>query len=288
MSSSETRPGPGASPDAIQYHYDLSNEFYALWLDRNMNYSAAMFEPGDDLESAQIRKLDYHIEQARAAGKERVLDVGCGWGAMLKRCVQKHGVKQGVGLTLSDAQAQRIRQEAVPGLNVRVESWRDHKPEEPYDAIISVGAFEHFVHRNLSRAEKIAIYREFFAFCHESLRPGSWLSLQTISYGTLRAGGMDPFIEDAIFPESDLPYPWEILEAADGYFELNRMRNDRRDYRRTTREWYRNLAEHRARAVELLGEAKVEHYERYLRISIGSFQMRALGLLRLSFERLGR
>jgi cyclopropane-fatty-acyl-phospholipid synthase len=278
----------GASSDAIQHHYDVGDDFYRLWLDPGMNYSSALFEPGDNLETAQLRKLDYHIAQARAAGKPRVLDVGCGWGSMLRRLVQTHGVESGTGLTLSEAQAQKIRADAVPGVTVRLESWREHKPEAPYDAVISVGAFEHFVRMELTPRQKIAAYREFFGFVHSSLQRGGRLSLQSICYGTLRAGEINPFIASMIFPESDLPYPWEILEAADGLFEVVQLRNDRSHYRRTCREWYRNLEKRREQAVALLGEAKVEHYERYLRIAIASFATRALGLLRVTFERLGR
>jgi len=288
--ASEPAPGPmpagGASAGAIQFHYDLSDAFYRLWLDPQMIYSAALFEDDDTLEAAQLRKLDYHIEQARATGRGRVLDVGCGWGAMLQRLVSKHGVKQATGLTLSRAQAEKIRADALPGVDVRLEGWTDHKAAAPYDAIISVGAFEHFVRPNLSSEEKIAIYREFFQFCHDSLRPKGRLSLQSISFGTLRAGQIDPFIADMIFPESDLPYAWEILQAADGLFEVVQLRNDRAHYRKTCREWYRNLELRRAEAIALVGEAKVADYERYLRISIASFALRALGLLRITFERL--
>jgi cyclopropane-fatty-acyl-phospholipid synthase len=278
----------GASSDAIQHHYDVGDDFYRLWLDPGMNYSSALFEADDSLEAAQVRKLDYHIEQAQAPHSARVLDVGCGWGSMLQRLVLEHGVESATGLTLSDAQYQKIQADAVPGVTVRLESWQEHKPETPYNAIISVGAFEHFVRPELTPREKIAAYREFFRFCHASLQPTRRLSLQCICYGTLRAGQINPFIAEMIFPESDLPYPWEVLEAADGLFEVVQLRNDRTHYRRTCREWYRNLEARREQAVALLGEAKVEHYERYLRIAIASFATRALGLLRVTFERLGR
>jgi cyclopropane-fatty-acyl-phospholipid synthase len=271
---------------AIQHHYDVGDAFFRLWLDSGMNYSAALFDRDDSLEQAQIRKLDYHVEQARAAARERVLDVGCGWGALLRRLVLDHSTKSAVGLTLSRAQAQKIAAERIPGVSVRLESWRDHHPLEPYDAIISVGAFEHFARPNLSSREKVACYREFFQFCHDALAPGGRISLQSITYGRLRAGQIDPFITEMIFPESDLPYPWEILEAADELFEVIQLRNDRTHYRRTCREWYRNLLQHRDAAVALLGEDRVADYERYLRISIASFAARALGLTRVTFERL--
>jgi cyclopropane-fatty-acyl-phospholipid synthase len=276
----------GASPQAIQHHYDLSDAFYRLWLDPEMVYSAALFEPDDSLEAAQLRKLDYHIGQACAGQRERVLDVGCGWGALLRRVVETHGTKHATGLTLSLAQAEKIRAERMLGVDVRVESWTTHESASPYDAIISIGAFEHFARPNLSSEEKIEAYRKFFRFCHASLRPRGRMSLQTICFGTLRAGQIDPFIADMIFPESDLPYPWEVLQAADGLFEVVQLRNDRAHYRKTCRAWYRNLEKRREEAVALVGSAKVADYERYLRISIASFALHALGLLRITFERL--
>lgn len=277
---------PGASASAIQFHYDVSDDFYKIWLDPEMVYSAALFEPGDDLERAQIRKLDYHIEQAGAAGKPRVLDIGCGWGALLRRLVGTHGVEEAVGLTLSESQARKIEADAVPGVRVEQQSWRDYKPDAPFDAIVSIGAFEHFAKPGLTPEQKLDVYGEFFEFCHAALRPRAKLSLQTISFGRLRSGQIDPFIKNAIFPESELPFIWEVLRAADGLFDPVVVRNDRLHYRRTCREWLRNLEERRDEAVALVGEAKVDHYERYLKISVASFQLRALGLLRFTFDRI--
>jgi len=277
---------PGASATAIQHHYDVGDEFYRLWLDPSMSYSAALFAPGDSLESAQNRKLDYHIEQLRVNERSRVLDVGCGWGAMLRRLVLNAKVEAAVGLTLSEAQHRLIRAQGIPGISAHLEGWKAHQPDASYDAIVSIGAFEHFARPELSASEKVAAYREFFRFCHSALVPYGRLSLQTICFGTLRAGRIDPFISQRVFPESDLPYPWEVLEAADGYFEVRALRNDRTHYAQTCREWYRNLKANHDRAVALVGEEKVAEYERYLKISVASFATHALGLLRVSFDRL--
>src|SRR5947209_5725012 len=114
----------GASPAAIQSHYDVGNDFFALWLDPEMVYSCAMFEEGDSLETAQLRKLDYHISEARATGTQTVLDIGCGWGSLLRRLAAS-GVEAATGLTLSEAQATKIRSDAVPRAFVRQENWAD-------------------------------------------------------------------------------------------------------------------------------------------------------------------
>src|SRR5258708_37414212 len=101
---------PGASKAAISFHYDLGNEFFRLFLDREWCYSCAMYDQEPDtFEAAQQRKLEYHIQQARADGAARVLDIGCGWGALQKKLVQDHQVKVASALTLSENQARWMR-----------------------------------------------------------------------------------------------------------------------------------------------------------------------------------
>ena len=99
----------GASPEAIRRHYDVANEFYDLWLDPTLCYSCALWdddEPDSMLEQAQLRKIDFHANQIHAKGAQRVLDVGCGWGSLVRRLVETHQVEQAIGLTLSNAQAE--------------------------------------------------------------------------------------------------------------------------------------------------------------------------------------
>jgi cyclopropane-fatty-acyl-phospholipid synthase len=146
---------PGASKATISLHYDLGNEFFRLFLDRGFCYSCAMYDQeSSSFEEAQERKLEYHIQQAQAHGAARVLDIGCGWGALQKKLVKEHGMKLAVGLTLSENQAEWIRSTALPGVEVCVESWSDHEPTVTYDAIISIGAFEHFA-RPCTRPERV-------------------------------------------------------------------------------------------------------------------------------------
>src|SRR5262249_31040152 len=106
----------GSSREAIKRHYDLSDEFFQLWLDPLMVYSCALFDGTSDLAEAQLRKLDYHIAAANAADSAHVLDIGCGWGALLNRLVGHAGVKQATGLTLSASQARWARERALPGV----------------------------------------------------------------------------------------------------------------------------------------------------------------------------
>lgn len=284
----------GASPEAIRHHYDVGNDFYRLWLDPTLTYSCALWSENDHddmLEIAQRRKIEHHAQWARAHDAERVLDIGCGWGAVLKHLVEEHGVRHAVGLTLSREQAEWIASFNHPGIEVRPESWTEHAPAQPYDAVVSIGAFEHFARPEWNDEQKLAAYRAFFTRCHGWLRPGAWLSLQTIAYGDVdhtrfRASSQVQFIVREIFPESELPTLGQILQASEGLFEVVALRNDREDYERTCRVWCRRLTAQRRQAVAAAGAEVVARYVRYLRLSAASFQFGQTCLLRLAFRRL--
>ena len=282
----------GASAGAIRHHYDVSNEFYALWLDPTLTYTCALWEgDGDGLQAAQERKLDLLAGWANAAGAARVLDIGCGWGSMLRRLVEHHAVEHAVGLTLSAAQAEFVARRGDARCEVRDENWADHQPDGPYDAIVSLGAFEHFADFGMTRGERLEAYRKFFARCHDWLPPGGRLALQTNTKGNnvrldRRTTRDLLFIVDRIFPESELPWTSEVLEASERRFDVVTARNDPAHYARTCSAWLDGLLANRRRAEELVGAELVADYERYLRAAAAAFDKRHLGLLRIVFERM--
>jgi cyclopropane-fatty-acyl-phospholipid synthase len=280
---------PGASAEAIQHHYDVGDGFYQLWLDETRTYSCALWEnETETLEAAQFRKLDYHITQARAHGAKRVLDVGCGWGSLIQRLVHEHGVQHVTGLTLSATQQAHIQSQGWKGVEVRRENWFDHSPTEPYDAIISIGAFEHFARPSQTEAEKVEGYRAFFRRCHGWLKPGGWLSLQTMSYENSRREDFSDFFNKEIFPESDLPRLSEIAQASDRLFEVVTLRNDRLHYARTLQEWRQRMKARKAEATALVGEQVVARYDKYLQLAMIGFHAGTMGLLRIALRRLDR
>jgi cyclopropane-fatty-acyl-phospholipid synthase len=280
----------GASAESIQHHYDVSNEFYSSWLDESMTYSCGLWQSNDDcLSAAQTRKIDYLTSLSGAGGRERVLDIGCGWGSVMQRLVAEHGVKHVTGLTLSAAQARYVQDQNDPRLEVRVQDWADFVPDAPYDAAISVGALEHFVKFGWERSKKVAAYRRFFEKCHESLKPGAGMALQTIGKGNValdEQGLSDTlFIVQHIFPESDPPRLAEILHASEKLFEVKSVVNHRDHYARTCSAWLERLQANRTQAAELAGPEKVEAYETYLKASIRQFRLGHANLYRISLWR---
>ena len=279
----------GAGSAAIRHHYDIGNEFWQVWLDPTMSYSCAMWEDSDDdLERAQRRKLDYHVAQTHAAGAARVLDVGCGWGAMPLHLVRSYGVEHVVGLTLSDAQVEYMRATVPDNVEVWLRSWSDYEPTAPFDAIISVGAFEHFARQGLTPDEHVEAYRRFFSACRSWLKPGGRLSLQTVAYGDIPRDRplRDRFIVDEIFPESELPRLADIARAAEMELEIEQVRNDRGDYVKTLRAWFDRLRARRDDAIAASSEEDVARYERYLRMFALSMELGAFTLLRLTMRRI--
>lgn len=266
---------------AIRHHYDAGNDFYRLWLDDTLSYSCALREnPDDTLELAQEHKLRHHLDAVGARHAGAVLDIGCGWGAILARLAEQ-GVARSVGLTLSPEQAEFVRAAGYPGVEVRLEDWRHHTPTERFDGIVSIGAFEHFASPEDTPAEKIAVYREFFTRCRDWLTADGVLSLQTIAYANMTRDQASAFMQQQIFPDADLPTLAEITAAADGLFEVRSLRNDRLDYAWTCEQWARRLRERRAEATDLVGAEVVARYERYLKLSALGFRMGKIGLLRL-------
>lgn len=278
----------GASRAAIERHYDVGRDFYQLWLDPRMVYSCAYW-PGpldDDLDAAQVAKLNWHATAARVDEAAHVLDVGCGWGAMLAYLTGERNVRHATGLTLSADQAGYVG-DHQPDADLRLQDWRDHNPDEPYDAIISIGAFEHFARPELTTAQRRNVYRSFFDRCAGWLAEQGRLSLQTIAYDNFdqTTGPVSSFFTDEVFPESTLPFLSDIVVSAEPSFRILALRNDGEQYAQTLKLWQGRLQAGADQAAELVGRETYRHYLRYLRLSRAMFERRVCTLYRLVLER---
>jgi cyclopropane-fatty-acyl-phospholipid synthase len=291
----EPRGPAGASAAAVQSHYDISNEFYALWLGPTMAYSSGLWssdaDDPHDLDAAQRRKIDFFARRVLGSPGRTVLDVGCGWGGNLRRFVEEHGASRAVGLTLSAAQCELLAARPIPGADIRLESWTDHEPARPYDAIVSYGAFEHFARDGSTSVERVRAYRRFFARCFDWLEAGGGLGLETITHDgapdTASPLGRGPLgdVVLAIYPESICPHLGEIVLGFEPYFEVEVFRSDAADFARTLRLWHLALRAREAEAAALVGAETVRRFRRYLVSSEVQFRTRILTNTRMVLRR---
>jgi cyclopropane-fatty-acyl-phospholipid synthase len=255
----------GRDREVVRHHYELSNRFYELMLGPTMVYSCAYFEDeSDSLEQAQERKLETICRKLCVASGERLLDVGCGWGSLLRHAAQHHGIR-GVGVTLSEAQAGLARERiARAGLSdqveIRVCDYRQVN-DGPYDKIASVGMYEHVGRDQLDR---------YVAHVHGLLRPGGLFLNHGIARLYQRRRGTDTFINRYIFPDGELHPVTEVLRSMENSnLEIRDVESLREHYVITLRGWLANLECRRQDAIREVGEARVRAWQLYL---LGSAQ----------------
>jgi cyclopropane-fatty-acyl-phospholipid synthase len=267
---------------AVRHHYDVSNEFFALFLDRSMTYSCAFFAAGaETLEQAQEEKLDTVARKLALSEGDRVLDVGCGWGAFPLRAATKYGAEV-VGITLSPPQAERARQRAAEaGLSDRVEirvmDYRDLAAAgERFDAIASIGMVEHV------GEEQIDVYARTLAGL---LEPGGRL----LNHGIARLRHTDPeagaFSERYVFPDGEPLHLSRVLLALERAGFITRGVSEHGiDYAETLRHWARRLDENLDEAVRLAGPERVRVWRLYLRAARNGFESGFLSIYQARCE----
>ncbi|MFP4254184.1 MAG: class I SAM-dependent methyltransferase [Halothece sp.] len=248
---------------AIQHHYDLGDDFYQLWLDPEMVYSCAHFEhPYVTLNEAQAHKLDLTCRKLKLQAGETLLDIGCGWGGMLRWAAKNYGVK-GYGITLSEKQVEynkkRIQQEGLEDqIQVELLDYRDLPQTPTFDKIVSIGMVEHV---------GLKQYPAYFDHALKCLKPGGLFLNHgiTSTYPWHGTSVGERFINHYIFPDGELVRITPMLrEAEEMGWEIVDVDNWRPHYALTLRSWADNLAAKKAEAVNLIGEKLYKIWQLYL------------------------
>ena len=255
---------------AIAYHYDVSNRFYSLWLDERMVYSCGYFrDADDDLDDAQVAKLDHICRKLRLAPGERFLDIGCGWGALAMHAAKEYGA-EAVGVTLSERQydlaRERIGQAGLQdSCRVELMDYRDVATLGTFDKIASVGMFEHVGE---------AMLPTYFKTAFDVLRPGGLFLNHGISHtvGPERRRRGPSSGDIYVFPDGELvPISHALSVAEETDFEVRDVESLRERYAETLRHWVRRLEAHESEAVAEVGEEKYRVWRLFMAASANGF-----------------
>lgn len=285
----ENKTNAGASQEAIEFHYDMPPEFFALWLGKSMTYTAARYaESGMTMDEAQINKINYHLDSAKVKSGGRVLDIGCGWGTILKTAVTERGAQSAHGLTLSPLQHKYINGLGIPNVTAKLQSYEHYTPDAKFDSIVSVGAFEHFVQPESTKEERHATYTALFERCANWLAPGGQFSLQTMAWGDANAAERDLIKIHDIFPESDLPEIADVIAAAHPFLEVVSMENRPLDYAQTLKAWADNLKANRDEATAIVGPDRYKFFLDSCKGGALLYRRRRFYLTRFVFKHRGR
>lgn len=259
---------PKQDLDDIRHHYDVSNDFYRLWLDDRMVYSCAYFQTGEEMiDAAQEAKLDHICRKLRLQPGERFLDIGCGWGGLVMYAAQRYGV-QAVGITLSDNQF-ALAQERVKaaGLERQVQvlllDYRDAPKqfgEGVFDKISSIGMFEHVGQKN---------FPLYFGVVRRLLRDRGLFMNHGITSPDADertvGSGVSEFMDKYVFPNTELPHLHTVIrEMARQNFEVYDVESLRPHYARTLAHWSRRLEKQLVAARNIVGERTLRIWRTYL------------------------
>ena len=250
---------------SISYHYDLSNAFYQLWLDREMVYSCGYFETGEEsLDEAQQAKFRHLCRKLRLKPGEYLLDVGCGWGGLARFAAREFGVKV-FGITLSKEQLalaqERVKAEGLQDkVDLQLLDYRDLPQDGRFDKIVSVGMFEHVGHANL---------REYCQVLFNAVREGGLVMNHGITAkhtdGRQVGRGAGEFIERYVFPNGELPHLSMIsAHISEAGLEVVDVESLRLHYARTLEHWSQRLEQNLEAAAKQVPEQTLRIWRLYL------------------------
>lgn len=275
----------------VEVSYDVSNDFFRLWLDEKMNYTCALFEGTDDLEEAQNKKLAWLADAAQVKPGARVLDIGCGWGANLEYLSTHRDIGHGVGITLSRSQHEEVEARKLNNVQALVTDYRDFEPAERFDAVISICMMEHIARPEHARAgEHIDMYRDYFRRVWEWTNPGAHFGLQTILRNRVPRNRQDlrdiGWLTYHIFPGGLSLRLEDVVRAVNPYWEIMEVQIRREHYEKTCAEWLRRLRAHEATIRAQWGDQVFEDYDRYLRTCVRGFEMHYQSLAQYALRRI--
>ncbi len=273
----------------IQFHYDVGNDFYALWLDPRMLYTCAYFHSErEELSVAQTNKLDHICRKLRLKKGDKLLDIGCGWGGLVMYAAEYYGV-EALGVTLSEAQAEwanrRIDELGLgDSCTVKVMDYRDLPESARFDKIVSVGVTEH-VPESAQPA--------YFAVAYRALRPGGlFLNHCEVSNTVARHKNTignaisrwlwkrDAFIDKYVFPDAKLVSLGSVIRSAESAgFETRDVESLREHYAMTLRAWLRGLERRKAEALKLVSERTYRIWRLYMSAAAQGFHGGALNIV---------
>jgi cyclopropane-fatty-acyl-phospholipid synthase len=258
------------------WHYDIGNELYSKMLDKNMQYSCGYWKKAQDLDHAQEDKMDLICRKLELTKGETLLDIGCGWGGLLKYAAEKYGIK-GVGITVSKEQAAYARKscEGLP-VEIKIEDYR--KVSGLFDKIVSVGMIEHVGFKN---------YKDYMKIVHRCLKDNGIFLLHTIGSNKTTKGAGDPWIDRYIFPDGKLPSIAQLTQASEKLFVMEDWHNFGAYYDKTLIAWRENF-------IKSWPELKNRYDERFYRMWIyylsccaGSFRTRYIQLWQIVYTKKG-
>lgn len=256
-------------------HYDIGNDLFVLMLDKRMTYTCGFWNNARSLNEAQENKLDLTCRKLRLRPGMHVLDIGCGWGSFARFAAENYGVRV-TGITISKEQAELGRQ-ICNGLPVDIRIMDYRSLHEQFDAVVSIGMFEHVGYKN---------YRTYMKMAHQNLKEGGLFLLHTI--GSNRTSTLtDPWINKYIFPNSLIPSIRQIGEAIDGLFVMEHWENFSVDYDKTLMAWHENINANWERLKGKYDATFFRMWKYYLLSCAGAFRSRSNQLWQVVLSKSG-
>ena len=243
-------------------HYDLGNDLFKAMLDKRMVYTCAYWKEADNLDDAQLAKLDLVCRKLGLKSGQRILDIGCGWGGLLKHAAEEYGAS-GVGVTVSKEQAEYAR-EVCKGLPIEIRLADYRAVDEKFDHIASICMIESVGYKNL---------RTYMEVVRRCLKDDGLFLLQAIGMNTAQTEG-DPWFNKYIFPNAMNPSPAQLTEAFEGLLVLEDWHCFADDYFRTVVAWHQNFIEHWPQLKDKYDERFFRMWHYYLQAGAAGFHGR--------------